>query len=168
MHSPNSANLEVSGDGLLDLNCKICLGAKHEIVGTLHRTVQINKDLGVRAYELHQSGSDPEGAESLCHRDPYFAFERLSQAAAAPNEALRRLFHGNGEREKFLAVIRKPDTIVMTREQEDVELPFQLFDTLADCRARHPQPLCCGAKAARPRDLEEDPDVIPVWAQLPE
>ena len=52
----------------------------------------------------------------------------------------------------------------MTREQEDLELPFQLFDALADGWPRHPQPLCCGAKAARPRDLEEDADVIPVWA----
>ena len=97
MHSPNAANLEVSRDRLLDLNRKICLGAKHEIVGTLHRAVQINKYLGVRAYELHQSGSDPEGAESLSHRDPHFAFERLSHTAAAANETLRRLFHGNGD-----------------------------------------------------------------------
>ena len=49
MHSPNAANFEISRDGLLDLNCEVCLGAKHKLVGTLHRTVQIDKDLRVRA-----------------------------------------------------------------------------------------------------------------------
>ncbi len=57
----------------------------------------------------------------------------------------------------------EPDAIVMTREQDDVELSFQLFDTLADGLAGHPQSLRSGAKAARPRDLEEDPDIVPVW-----
>ena len=164
MHSTDAANLEISRDRLLDLNCEICLGAKQEFVGTLHRTVQIDEDLRVRPDELHQFGSDPEGAQSLGHRDSYFALERLSQAAAASNEPLRRLFHRNGDREKFLSVIRQPDTIAMPREQQDLELPFQLFDALTDGRAGHPQPLCCGAKAARPRDLEKDSDVIPVWA----
>jgi hypothetical protein len=163
MHPPNAANLEVARDRLLDLNCKICFGPKHEVVGALHRTVQVNEDLGVRAYELHQFGRDPEGAEPLCHRDPYFAFERLSQSAAAPDETLRRFFHSSGEREKFLPVIRKPDTIVVTREQEDVELPFQLLDALADGRAGHPQSLCGCAEAAGPGDLKENPDIVPVW-----
>jgi hypothetical protein len=162
MHSPNAANFEISRHRLLDLNCEICQGAKHELIGTLHRTVQIDKDLRVSAQEFHQSGSDPEGAESLCHRDPYFTFERLSQAAAAPDEALRRLFHSSGEREKILAIMRESDTIVMTREQDDVELSLQLFDALADGLAGHPQSLCCRTKAARPRDFEEHPDIIPV------
>ena len=56
----------------------------------------------------------------------------------------------------------EPDAIVMPREQDDVELSFQLFDALADGLAGHPQPLRCGAKAARPRDFEEHPDIIPV------
>jgi len=58
--------------------------------------------------------------------------------------------------------MRESDTIVMTREQDDVELALQLFDALADGLAGHPQSLRCGTKAARPRDFQEDPDIIPV------
>jgi hypothetical protein len=125
--------------------------------------VQINQDLGVRPYELHQFRSDPEGAESFRHRDPDFAFERLSEAATAPEETLRRVFHSSGETKKFLAVFRKPDAIVVPCEQQDLELALQMLDALTDGLAGHPQSLCCGAKAARARDFEEHADVIPVW-----
>ena len=134
----NAANLEISRDRLLDLDGEICLGAQHQLVGTLHRTMQVDKNLRVRAYELHQFRSDPEGAQSLRHCDSDFTLERLSEPATAPEEALRRIFHSGGETKKFLPVFREPDAIMVACEQQDVELALQLLDALANSLAGHP------------------------------
>src|SRR5579871_181714 len=128
--------------------------------------MQVDQDLWMRARKFEESRRYPECAQSFCACNPDFAPQRLRKHTASTDKSQRRFLHLLGAGQEVMTGPGQADAVAVSRKQHRADLAFQLFDPSRNAVTGHAQPARCGAKAARPRHLKEDPNAFPVWTSV--